>query len=66
MIPAWLMPIQNTKLTRKNPQNTGRFKPVTPKPLFIMYPKAASPVSTMTRRNSTVGNHHFGVPENAV
>ena len=36
MIPAWLMPIQNTKLTRKNPQNTGRFKPVTPSPLFIM------------------------------
>ena len=34
MIPAWLMPIQKTKLTRYTPHITGRFSPVTPKPWF--------------------------------
>ena len=62
IIPAWLMPIQNTKLTRKNPQKTGRFRPVTPSPLFIMYPNAASPMKTIIVRNMTVGNHQRGVP----
>ena len=36
MIPAWLIPIQKTKLTRKKPQNTGLLSPVTPRPLFII------------------------------
>ena len=34
--PAWLMPIQNTKLVMKKPHITGRFNPVTPKPWLIM------------------------------
>ena len=34
--PAWLMPIQNTKLVMKKPQKTGRFSPVTPMPRLTM------------------------------
>ena len=44
MIPAWLIPIQKTKLTMYTPQNTGRLRPVTPTPWLIMYPKAPTPV----------------------
>ena len=43
MIPAWLIPIQNTKLVIKNPHITGLFRPVTPTPLFNIYEKAATP-----------------------
>ena len=34
--PAWLIPIQKTKLVMKNPHITGRFSPVTPRPRLIM------------------------------
>ena len=34
--PAWLMPIQKTKLVIKKPQNTGRLSPVTPTPRLNM------------------------------
>src|SRR5918996_6360654 len=34
-VPAWLMPIQNTKLVTKNPQYTGQLMPVMPKPNHI-------------------------------
>ena len=33
--PAWLMPTQKTKLVMKKPQNTGRFRPVTPNPWLM-------------------------------
>ena len=36
MMPAWLMPIQNTKLVMKKPHMMGRLRPVTPTPLFSM------------------------------
>ena len=32
MTPAWLIPIQNTKLVMKKAHITGRFSPVTPRP----------------------------------
>jgi len=35
-VPAWLIPIQNTVLTRKMPQYDGRLTPATPRPLAIM------------------------------
>ena len=31
-VPAWLMPIQNTKLVRYKPQNAGQRLPLTPMP----------------------------------
>tara|TARA_B100001559_G_C16238078_1_gene500991 strand:- start:111 stop:332 length:222 start_codon:yes stop_codon:yes gene_type:complete len=34
--PAWLIPIQNTKLVIKNPQKIGRFRPVIPSPRLII------------------------------
>ena len=34
MIPAWLIPIQNTKFVMYAPQSTGRFSPATPTPLL--------------------------------
>ena len=36
MIPAWLMPMKNTKFTMYAPQNTGRLRPVTPTPWLSM------------------------------
>ena len=39
--PAWLIPIQKTKLVTKNPQNTGRLSPVSPIPLTITSTHAA-------------------------
>src|SRR6516165_6276938 len=33
-VPAWLMPIQNTKLVMSNAQNTGQLRPQTPMPWF--------------------------------
>ena len=32
-VPAWLMPIQNTKFVMSNAQKTGEFSPHTPMPL---------------------------------
>jgi hypothetical protein len=32
-VPAWLMPIQNTKLVMSNAQKTGEFSPHTPMPV---------------------------------
>ena len=40
MTPAWLMPIQKTKLVMKKPQKTGRLRPVTPMPRLTMKPAA--------------------------
>ena len=34
-VPAWLMPIQNTKLVMKKPQNIGLRMPVIPNPQYI-------------------------------
>ena len=34
-VPAWLMPIQNTKLVRYNAQNVGQRLPLTPMPFQI-------------------------------
>ena len=31
-VPAWLMPIQKTKLVMSKAQNTGQFRPQTPRP----------------------------------
>ncbi len=33
-VPAWLMPIQNTKFVMSKAQNTGEFRPQTPMPVF--------------------------------
>ena len=41
IIPAWLIPIQKTKLTMKKPHIAGRFSPVTPTPLLSIQPNAA-------------------------
>src|SRR6476660_9418983 len=34
-VPAWLIPIQNTKSVMKTAQYTGMFRPATPKPYHI-------------------------------
>ena len=62
MIPAWLMPIQKTKLVMKKPHMMGRFNPVTPTPLFNMKPKAPAPARKTSRRKATSPSHHLGVP----
>ncbi len=40
-VPAWPIPIQNTKLTIANPQLTGLFTPQTPTPVINRYPTIA-------------------------
>ena len=35
-VPAWLIPIQNTKVTMNTPQKTGRRMPVMPMPVAVM------------------------------
>ena len=52
-MPAWLMPIQNTKLVRKKPQNTGQLIPATPMPNQIWYAHAAAPQPTMVASTRT-------------
>ena len=54
------MPIQNTKLVMKKPHITGRFRPVTPNPLFTSNPAAANPPSTIRPRMVTVMGNHLG------
>ena len=61
MIPAWLIPIQNTKLVMKKPHITGLFRPVTPTPLLSMYPNAPAAVRNMTSRKRTRPGHHLMV-----
>ena len=58
--PAWLMPIQKTKLTMKKPHMTGRFSPVTPIPRLIITPAAANPARTMRPRTATANQNHRG------
>ena len=58
--PAWLIPIQNTKLVMKNPHITGRFIPVTPRPLLTINPAALIAPSTISPSNATVIQNHFG------
>lgn len=61
MIPAWLMPTQKTKVVIRVPQKTGRFRPVTPRPLLIMKPKVENPARTMISSPSTAHFHQRGV-----
>ena len=58
--PAWLMPIQNTKLVMKKPQATGRFRPVTPRPRFTIMPMAMAATSRISPRMVTTGQNHRG------
>ena len=60
MTPAWLIPIQKTKLVMKNPHITGRFKPVTPKPWLIMKPAVLMATSTMKPRTARAPKNHLG------
>ena len=36
-VPAWLMPIQNTKFVMSNAQKTGQLRPQTPIPQYTWY-----------------------------
>ena len=59
--PAWLMPIQKTKLTMKKPHMTGRFKPVIPMPLLIISPAALIAPRTIIAMIATVTQYQLGV-----
>src|SRR5688572_3137403 len=45
-VPAWLMPIQNTKLVRYRAQKLGQRLPLTPMPYHSWYAHAAAPQAT--------------------
>ena len=45
-VPAWLMPIQNTKFVRYRAQNVGQRLPLTPMPYHSWYPQATAPQAT--------------------
>ena len=59
--PAWLIPIQNTKLVIMKPHDTGRFSPVTPSPWLIIKPVALKAPRTTMPRTPTAGQNHRGV-----
>ena len=46
IVPAWLTPIQKTKLTMKKPQNAGRCNPVTHSPCHTRIVTATTPAIT--------------------
>ena len=66
MIPAWLMPIQNTKLVIRKPQYTGLLTPSTPGPWLSSQPYAPTPVSHTRARNPKPPSHHLGMPSTSL
>ena len=59
--PAWLMPIQNTKLVMKKPHTTGRFRLVMPRPRLIMMPMVMAAARTTKPSIPTTGQNQRGV-----
>ena len=53
-VPAWLMPIQNTKLVRYNAQNVGHRLPLRPMPYQSWKPHATAPHATTVPAASTM------------
>ena len=52
-VPAWLMPIQNTKFVMSNAQKTGQLSPQTPMPRSTWYANDPTPSRTMPNRTAT-------------
>ena len=46
-VPAWLMPIQNTKFVMSNAQKTGQLRPQTPMPVVHLVRERPTPSRTM-------------------
>src|SRR5438105_15687291 len=61
-VPAWPMPIQNTKLVMSNAQFTGLFDPHTPTPVEIRYVAASTPPRSRADVVRNAGHHQDGWP----
>ena len=59
-VPAWPMPIQNTKLVMSNAHATGMFEPHTPTPVEIRYVAASTPPVSSDAEIRNAGHHQYG------
>ena len=59
-VPAWPMPIQNTKFVMSNAQFTGLFDPHTPTPVEIRYEHASTPPTRSDAEMRNAGHHQYG------
>ena len=59
-VPAWPMPIQNTKLVMSNAHATGMFEPHTPTPVEIRYVAASTPPHSSDDVMRNAGHHQPG------
>src|SRR5688572_27913290 len=60
-VPAWPIPIQNTKLVISHAQATGIINPHTPTPVEIRYVTHTAPISMMKKLGMKASHHQRGV-----
>jgi hypothetical protein len=60
-VPAWPMPIHQTKLTMANPQPMGMLIPQMPTPVTNRYVTATRSTITSKKLTAKPRIHHFGV-----
>src|ERR1039457_5557324 len=65
-VPAWPMPIQNTKLTMSQAQLTGLRWPHTPTPVETRYVRPATVKDAMTQATPKHHHHQGGVFSSAI
>src|SRR5437764_9024770 len=59
-VPAWPMPIQNTKLVMSNAHATGMLLPHTPTPVEMRYVAAITPPHKSDDVMRNAGHHQYG------
>src|SRR3954470_21191268 len=59
-VPAWPMPIQNTKFVMSNAHATGMLLPHTPIPVEMRYVAAITPPQSSAELMSSAGHHQYG------
>src|SRR5215475_10746372 len=60
-VPAWPMPIQNTKLVMSHAQKTGLLLPHTPTPVVIWYVNMPTSISAMALVTLIAAHQRHGV-----
>jgi len=58
-VPAWPIPIQNTKLVMSHAQPTWLFRPQTPTPVMMRYRIISTPMPATLAVSRKVGSHHL-------